>query len=190
MKTVRLTSKHTVAQYEELRDRKGREEIADLIKLRMNERYVKPVLEVDGAHGFAIMAISCLLIETLGSFRNGWDKTNEKRDITCFEEFVTEAKLPIAGKDLFGRIRCGILHQGETYGWRIWKSGPAVNPDSCVIGVEKFKAAVIAALDRYHAELVASAWEDPIWKRAIIKLDAICKHCKAPPRPEAVRKSG
>src|SRR5262249_50058355 len=59
----------------------------DFIRRRLYERYVDPVFALNGTeqlrgkkHGFYVMAVSCLLIETLVSFWRGWETTEPYKD--------------------------------------------------------------------------------------------------------------
>lgn len=68
--------------------------------------------------GFSVMALNCLLIETLLQFKNGWDETkNSNRDE--YSKFLKE-EFPhvFTNKDLalkfYSDIRCGILHSAQT----------------------------------------------------------------------------
>ncbi|MCM0624039.1 hypothetical protein M5J14_05815 [Lysinibacillus sp. OL1_EC] len=69
--------------------------------------------------GFIIMALNCLLIETLLQFKNGWDETEggNKRSYSDFlvSEFPRIFNLSLAGK-FYSDIRCGILHSAQTKG--------------------------------------------------------------------------
>jgi len=49
-----------------------------MVRLRFAERYLDPILDSPKRHGFAMMAICCLMVEALESFRNGWSKTSDK----------------------------------------------------------------------------------------------------------------
>ncbi|RKX52190.1 MAG: hypothetical protein DRP30_06595 [Thermotoga sp.] len=57
------------------RDKNG---IAKFIKERFTERYISPVKDGKQKSGFAIMALSCLMIEALESFRDRWKSTRNK----------------------------------------------------------------------------------------------------------------
>lgn len=50
-------------------------ELATFIKERLHERYIDPITGNEQTNGFAIMALSCLLMETLESFYRGWPKS-------------------------------------------------------------------------------------------------------------------
>lgn len=70
-----------------------------------------------GTNGFAIMALECLLVETLAQFKYGLQNTNNvsratyvqflMHDLSCCS-CITHAKC------FYSRIRCGILHQAQT----------------------------------------------------------------------------
>lgn len=77
--------------------------------------------------GFAMMALDCLLIETLAQFYGGWEDSIAaqkalKIDNKCFyTKFLTKKSFVLTSvfdqntADAFYRtIRCGILHQAET----------------------------------------------------------------------------
>lgn len=70
-------------------------------------------------YSFSIMAIECLLIETLQQFYNGSDSTDSpNRDafVAFFtrSEYFAEYFNIATAKVFYGDIRCGILHQAQT----------------------------------------------------------------------------
>src|SRR5260370_15300947 len=111
----------------------------EFIRRRLCERYIDPVkaltLHPDTKirkSGFYIMAVSCLLIETLVSFWRGWETTEPHKDAAghnipgksreAFKIFFEEENrfAVFQGTEFYKRIRYGILHQGEaTGGWTI-----------------------------------------------------------------------
>jgi hypothetical protein len=73
--------------------------------------------------GFAIVALDCLLIETLNQFYEGIDETPKynhapafhavfQRSSTLKDIFDTKEKT----KEFYDQIRCGLLHQAQTKG--------------------------------------------------------------------------
>ncbi len=71
--------------------------------------------------GFAIMAIDCLLIETLQQFYNGSKRTGKEQDEKMFHDFFQRTAEFSAFFDnsiktniFYVQIRCGILHQAQT----------------------------------------------------------------------------
>lgn len=69
-----LSSSVTIAKYREFEATKDRVEISKFIRQRFSERYITP-LRGSRKHGFCTMAISCLMIEALESFWQGWPDT-------------------------------------------------------------------------------------------------------------------
>jgi hypothetical protein len=79
MDKVKLSGKTTVAQYRQMEAAKDCAAIAGFLRDRFTERYFAPLASVQVRHGFFIMAISCLLIEAIQAFRNGWQGITEQR---------------------------------------------------------------------------------------------------------------
>jgi len=106
---------------------------------RLNGRYLEPIKSmreqkdpaIRESCGFTVVAIDCLLIETLGQFYHGFDETpgrNDKKlnpqglfhgdfyvqflqDIgTLATDFDTDEKRKL----FYKHFRCGILHQAQT----------------------------------------------------------------------------
>ena len=80
-RTVELATGFTVGDYLDAvaLDPPDRAKIADGIHRRFLERYLDPVSEPSKKrHGFTIMAVACLMIEALESFRRGWPDTSQR----------------------------------------------------------------------------------------------------------------
>lgn len=129
--STKLSSRFTISGYRKLESSLDREGIADYLLERFTERYIEPFRGVK-KHGFSLMAISCLMIEALESFRLGWSDTDRKSQ-KAFESFFQQcsmqgSELGVFAEntaDFFKNVRCGILHQAETTsGWRILRKGP------------------------------------------------------------------
>jgi hypothetical protein len=92
----------------------------DIFKDRIYGRFLEPIsdLEKKKYTGFLIMAIDCLLIETLQQFIKGVPETPRGKNesyfkkflISYFKEYFDDEK----AKMFYRQIRCGILHQAET----------------------------------------------------------------------------
>ena len=115
----------------------------EFIRRRLFERYIDPVKALDRhpdtkirKNGFYIMAVSCLLIETLVSYWRGWKTTEpfkeasgkqiKGRSAKAFKIFFRVSKRfgAFRSTKFYKHIRCGILHQGETTdGWTVERSG-------------------------------------------------------------------
>lgn len=102
---------------------------------RINFRYLKAIQELIEADyrqptrrfGFSILALDCLLIETLAQFYDGFKNSEEARNelklnnTQYYVRFLTQTSFVLKGffdpasAELFYKtIRCGILHQAET----------------------------------------------------------------------------
>ena len=186
----KLSNSFTVAQYEEFINTHNREKIACLIRERFTERFTLP-LHSRHRHGFNIMAICCLMIETLESFHQGWKDTNGRivhngknisksecsfhlffQNNAHFESFIGWEK------DFYKGIRCGILHQAETTnGWHIIRKGLLFNPATKNINASKFLDRIEQTLHQYCSSLMELDWDCDEWVNARIKLQQICENC-------------
>jgi hypothetical protein len=103
-----------VGQYKTACLREDRERIADAIRLRFTERYIKPARGA-GGHGFTMMAISCLMIEALESFARGW-KTRRFLSRSAFTSFFNSHHQFIVlrehAKEFYEDVRCGNTPSG------------------------------------------------------------------------------
>src|SRR5207245_9363938 len=84
-----LSSSTRRSRYQHLEANQDRQAIADFFTERFTERYITPIESAGkiGKHGFTVMAISCLLIETLESFWNGWPSTNGRSQLAFCQFF-------------------------------------------------------------------------------------------------------
>jgi len=168
---------------------RDRATIADLVRLRFRERYLDPALLNPKRNGFAILAIGCLTVEALESFRHGWKQSNGHPGggaavfggfFDAHDEF--KDLRPFA-KEFYEHVRCGILHQAETTaGWVVdrkpgfFSQGPGMRR----LSAYEFGKRLTMVLDRYVDGLAHADWRDPSWKKARRKLQAICRNCGLP----------
>ncbi len=191
---VRLSNCVTIAKYLEMERLEEREKIAEFVRDRFRERYLLPVMGGSGASGsgkknksgFAMMAISCLMIEALESFRRGWENTRcingstiFKGFFDCYDEF---SDLRGCEGEFYTHIRCGILHQAETTGgWLIRRDQPfLIDKDHKIINATAFIKNLEKCLDKYCNELTTQGWEDQIWLNFRCKMKWIIDNCKRP----------
>jgi hypothetical protein len=134
----------TVRDYKKARDSHppDRSAIAEAIRGRFADRYIKPV-SAPPRRGFTIMAVSCLMIEALESFRQGWETSDrQSKAAFCFFFDASEPFKDLRGhaQAFYTHIRCGILHQAETTGgWRIRRDGgPLFDPAALTIDADRF----------------------------------------------------
>ena len=182
-KDILLASNFSIAQYQRaVRDRDS-ECLVRFVERRFLERYIKPI-SGRGRHGFSIMAICCLMIESLISFRRGWSATEENGDKVFGDFFSTHEPfngLASVANQFYGHVRNGLLHQAETTGgWRIRRDRePLFDPETKTIEADRFRDAVEAALRKYCDELRGNSWDSNIWKNFRRKVDAICRNAGA-----------
>ena len=121
---------------------------------RLTERYVDPVevliaTEKDTSanqkrFGFTIMAIDCLLVETIQSFYEGVTNSHGQSQ-QLFKNFLTQRtnfknsfKTQVEAGDFYINFRCGILHQAQTFGnTKIWTVGQLITKQGKYIIVNR-----------------------------------------------------
>lgn len=177
-----LAPKFTVRNYKRARDSNppDRTAIADAIRARFVDRYIEPVKAKP--RGFTIMAVSCLMIEALESFRQGWESSNGRSKAAfCFffDAFAPFKDLRGHAQAFYKHVRCGILHQAETTGgWRIRRdSSPLFDSSNFTINANKFLDALVAVLGTFCDELKTLPWDSAEWKNVRKKMEAIVRNC-------------
>ena len=85
---------------------------------RIQERFMEQIHQLSydyETNSFAIMALECLLIETLGQFVSGKDNNNNCSAYE-YQSFLKNQLnfTPENAKNFYQHIRCGILHQAQT----------------------------------------------------------------------------
>lgn len=161
--------------------------LVDVIYHRLHRRYIVPLQTIPREYksGFLIMASACLLIEAFQAFREGLEYTRERgageeRFLNFFTEDDAFISLAPHAHEFYINIRCGILHQAETYqGWRVRRDedGPIFDPVSKVVNANAFLGALSLSVDNYCEALRTSDWNTKGWEAAKRKLGFICDHC-------------
>jgi hypothetical protein len=161
--------------------------IITFIDHRLRRRYIVPIKAIPNGSksGFLIMAVVCLLIETLQQFYKG-DVETKGQNAEAFKRFFEgEAALfpncAEHSKAFYTKIRCGILHQAETKsGYRIlFKDGLLFDAEEKSINATAFLAAMETCLDNYLGRLRDCKSHQPLWTNAVKKLHFICDNCQA-----------
>ena len=146
-------------------------EAVRILEARIHERFIDPLDHLIAAEeakpiaerrfGFVILAIDCLLVETLGAFIKGRTKTKGESEAT-FCEFLTTRPLfkneftPDLAARFYDEFRCGILHQAEIRGdSKVWSVGPLLqdNGSRIIVNRNKFHDLLKAEFQSYLAEL-------------------------------------
>lgn len=190
----------SIEQYNEFIKDENREKLSEFIYRRLHSRYLKPFqfdckkYEEEYRNGFSIMANCCLLIETLQSFKNGWEDTIGKKerpfkqffrdeiDKGRFKDFKISNSNQTYGKAFYENVRCGILHQGETKGrWKINHSLPVLfDKNNLTIDSIKFSEELEKSLRHYSESLRNdNDWNGLIWKHFIDKMQFVINNCKS-----------
>ena len=167
-----------VARYRSLEAESNKQALGRFIVERFNERYFRPILDSPSKHGFAVLAIACLVIETLESFYQGLADTRGKSSRMFQDFFARNTSLKALSEPsdwFFTEIRCGILHQGETRGgWRILRTGPLLDRSGKVINANAILVTLKKAVEQYSIQLET---DDVLWKNFKKKMAAVCANC-------------
>lgn len=144
------------------------DEAISILKQRIHERFIEPtdrliefekeVLPEDKKYGFTVMALDCLLCETIQSFYEGVkdSKGKSKQIFKSFLQqrqnfkffFVTEKQ----AEDFYHDVRCNLLHQAQTsVSTKIWTVGALINRAEMTTMINRlaFHDAVKAEFDLY-----------------------------------------
>lgn len=174
-----------------------------IFKNRLEYRYfiaVDELVKADRAQpsrrfGFSIMALDCLLIETLAQFYQGiktsYDARCEKGhklsntefyvDFLCRNSLKLKDKFDDQNARLFYKtIRCGILHQGETTGGsKIVSTGAEIiqltpSSDGIIINRDLFHEYLKEEEYKTYCDILEANNPEEYRKNLIRKMDYIC----------------
>ena len=181
---TKLSSSIAVGDYKRLEAASDRKALSAFVMERFDERYFKPVDDSPSKHGFASLAIACLVIETLESFYQGIGDTKGKSTQMFIDFLGRDTPLKVLGGSypargtknwFYSDIRCGILHQAEARGgWLVMRKGPLLDPHRRVINA----TAVLRAL-REEVKIYAKAIEtdQALWEKFKDKMKAVISNC-------------
>jgi hypothetical protein len=180
-KDTLLSSTVSVEKYKQMEKDKNISDIVTFVKQRFTERYITPMrVDKKKKNGFTIMAISCLMIESLESFYQGWHDSNNKSQLAFCNFFDRNNNFKFLrgySQEFYKHIRCGILHQAETTGgWHIRRDGPIFYKPTKTINAKLFHDEVETVLKNYCKSLVQSDWNSKAWKDFRKKMKSICKN--------------
>ncbi len=115
------TAGHWIAL--DLSTEEGWQKAIDILVDRIDGRFLKfiSVIERCTYSGFVVLALDCLLIETLQQFREGAHRTPPRESREYFVRFLTETSFgryftSQTAEMFYRQIRSGIIHQAELEG--------------------------------------------------------------------------
>lgn len=192
-----------------LKSESNKDKIADIIYHRYYDRYLKPFFytspktehyvltdqskegeetlnefNVEYKSGFVIMTSCCLLIETISTYFDGSNRSNKSGAATFKAVFVKAVDydngLAVFEKQpLYTNIRCGLLHQGETYGkFKIKRTGKLFDVNDLSINAMCFCRELKEFLNSYREELKSAKWDSNIWDKCRVKLRYIIENSR------------
>jgi hypothetical protein len=180
----KLTTTVMVADFLRMLDHHLVPALSAFIDQRFTERYVTSLQDdAKKKNGFCIMAVSCLMIESLESFWQGWPNTkgkgkSEHAFCSFFDRNANFAPFRGHAADFYKNVRCGILHQAETCrGWRIHRRGPLFDAVTKTINATAFHRQLRVSLASYRQALESSPWDSDIWVNFQKKMKAVCDNC-------------
>ncbi|WP_304066105.1 hypothetical protein [Pedobacter glucosidilyticus] len=132
--------------------------------------------------GFAIMTNCCLLIETIATYFEGQNASTKSGTETFniifrkANDYQNDLK-KFENKAFYKNIRCGLLHQGETYGkFRIRRTGVLFDETNFVINANLFCDKLNDFLKSYREELKMAKWDSELWDKCRVKLRHIIQN--------------
>ena len=188
-----------------INDSQNKELIADYVYQRLYNRFLKifdfktdqqdnytkgtkvekrNVFNEEYKNGFLIMTSCSLLIETFASFLVGHNKTPNGQSTDMFNKVFEYAETKGNGLKVFKNgkfysyIRCGLLHQGETYGkFSITRKGSDLYKDD-TINANIFLNSLNKLLDSYRLDLINLKWDSKEWDACRMKIRHIISNAK------------
>ncbi len=164
-----------------------------ILEARIHGRFIEPVdhlINVEEtkpatgrSFGFAVLAIDCLLVETLGAFIDGLEDT-EGQSRPTFCKFLTTRPLFSSdfttnlAEQFYKEFRCGLLHQAEVGGAsKVWSIGPLIqiNAGKIIVNRNKFHERLKAEFHNYLAEL-RNPTNTTLRQNFRRKMDFICRN--------------
>lgn len=157
-----------------------------MLEDRLNARFFDAVAAIQDQDfsGFAVLALDCLLIETLQQFKEGVNETPRRKVEGYFVNFLTTPPFrayftKTSASMFYQHFRCGILHQAEIKGSsRVWRVGPLVAPTSdgkgLVINRKLFHSVLRRAFAAYLRTL-RSRTDATLSQNFIQKMGYICR---------------
>lgn len=176
--STKLSSSTTVARYKKLEAANDRKALGQFFVERFDERYFRPIEDSSSKHGFAVLAVACLVIETLESFYQGRADTRNASSQMFRDFFARDTALKVfaGGNDWFYKdIRCGILHQSESRGgWHVLRRGPLLDTQAKTMNATALLSALRLEVRQYAQQIQT---DEQLWRNFCKKMGAVCANC-------------
>ena len=134
------------------------------------------------ANGFTIMALNCLLIETLYQFKEGQDKTPSRQNKKAYSDFLMQEFPDFNTKDIaesfYTDIRCGILHSAQTKNESRLsdREGFVVTFEGCTLVVSvKGVSSLLKTYFENYLQKLSNASEVILRRNFIKKMTFVCR---------------
>ncbi len=166
----------------------------EVVEGRIRTRFLDSAdqLQTVAYAGFAILALDCLLIETIQAFKNGKHAETPKESRRAYETFLTSSprfqkyfSFPRV-QDFYTNMRNGLLHDGETRkGWLV-KANPQYDlvdpqPDgSIIVNRERFHDVLVKDFKAYVRDLSNPA-NKGLRKNLVSAISALCDRSRPKP---------
>jgi hypothetical protein len=157
-----------------------------ILEDRLKARFFDAVEAIQGQDfsGFAVLALDCLLIETLQQFKEGVAETPRRKGEEYFVNFLTTAPFAAyfnkAGASTFyDHFRCGILHQAEIKGSsKVWRVGPLIAAASDGKGLiinRKIFHSVLGKAFANYLRILRNRTDKTLCENFVRKMSYICR---------------
>jgi len=169
------------------------EKAISVLQKRIQHRYFDAVKALQSLlfSGFAVMALDCLLLESIQAFRAGKRAETPQESRIAYKslllnspQFRSSFPDEKAVDDFYTNVRNSLLHDGETRsGYLIRRDSALVErlPDGfTVINRTKFHIAVVKEFETYIAELGLAVNRD-LRKKYVAAITDLCK--RSQPKP-------
>jgi len=187
-----LSSNLNVQGYRELVEQKDAEKLIRFIRERFTERYIEPMrVELNKKNGFTIMAISCLMIESLESFYQGWsDSKGSSKQVFC--NIFDKTTLTINAKLFHDQVAISLDNyckelQIESWNsdfWNNFKKKMGSNKDTIVIvGDNGMKDVIVKGLESTISKSIIDIFIKNKYETYIIdefRTSKLCNGCENP----------
>jgi hypothetical protein len=163
----------------------------EVVQNRIKTRFLDTAARLQNVPyaGFAIMALDCLLIETIQAFKSGKHAKNPQESRQAYEAFLTSSSRfgkffpPTVVQNFYTYIRNGLLHDGETRGGWLVKTDPKydlLTPQPggfFVVNRQKFHKALDEEFRKYIKDLSDPA-QKTLRKNLVNAVEDLCKRSR------------